>query len=221
VTADRPSTDTIGVHGGGTSSMHAGREIAEGIGAEHDSSAGTAASVLDGAALAYDGIEALVGGFGGFFGEVAAPAIAPIVATISLYLSMEDAWRSTREGRHAAGMRFAIVEVDGAWNPYPITLTTAMLASRVTRTDAYRHEIQFPSYETGGPGEAAALIRTGIADVARIVQTAVDNGEGWRGIQAALREATPELQDRIRQDLRRAMYHRIAQEVRDRVGGGS
>ncbi|MBL9014734.1 MAG: DUF4157 domain-containing protein [Myxococcales bacterium] len=219
VTGERPPTETVGVHAGMASSEHAGSEIAGGITAPHDASAGTAANVLDAVTMTYDGIEALVGGFEGFFGEVAAPVIMPIISGISLFLSMEDAWRSTREGRHAAGMRLAIVEIDGTWSPYPITLTTSMLAARVTGTDAYRHEIQFPSYETGGPGEAAALIRSGVADVARSVQTAVDRGEGWRGIQEALREATPDLQVRIRQDLRRTMYHRIAEAVRDRLGG--
>jgi hypothetical protein len=168
--------------------------------------------------MAYDGIDALLGGVGGFFGEVLAPVLSPILQTISLFLTMEDAWRSTQEGRAAAGMRMAVVALDGTWSPYPDVLATAVLEARVTGTDMYRMETSFPGYEAGDPGENASLIRAGVARVATSVNTVVSRGEAWPAVHDAIAAATPDLAMRIRQDLRANVYHRIVAAVRERMG---
>lgn len=213
-----PPEHTIGEHAGSVSADHAGRGIADDLDDGYDGSAGRASAAIDAIGMTYDGIDALVGGIGGFFGEVIAPAIAPLLQTIGLFLTMEDAWRATAEGRAAAGMRMAVVELDHPWSPYPDVLATAALEARVAATEMYRMEISSAGYEAGDPGENARLIRAGIARVASAVNSAVSRGEAWPAVHNAIVEASPDLAARIRQDLRANVYHRIVAAVRERMG---
>lgn len=213
-----PPEPTIGEHAGTVSADRAGHDLADAIGAGHDSSASDLGTAIDRAGMVYDGIDALVGGVGGVFGEILAPAISPVLQTISLLLAMEDAARATAEGRAAAGTRMAVVELDGTWSPYPDRLATAELEARVSVTEMYRMEVSSVGYETGSPGENARLIRVGIARVAAAVNSAVARGEAWPAVHDAIGAAAPELAARIRQDLRANVYHRIVAAVRERMG---
>ena len=217
--ATPPEGPTMGVHGGGTSSRRAGRDIGDSIGTDADHTAGDWGNAIDGAGLAYDTITQFIAV--AEVVEIGAMAVQPILATISLVLGMEASWEQTQNGLRVWGMRCALVALDTPFAPYPITLSARELEQHILNSTAaatwQRNVVEATAYEAGGAGEPVQLGRRGVREVAERVNEAVRTAESSPNLAAALRTATPELRARIQQDLRRTMYHRIYEAAAERL----
>ena len=211
---------TIGEHAGHHSAVVAGHEIGDALVAPHDSTAGDIANGIDATSMAYDTFEVLIGVSEAV--GIVAVALQPVLSTISLLMAMEDSWRNVQEGVRAQGMRLALMQLDysgdSGFNPYPLTLTTSQMVALLEPTTAYQQALHMVAYELTESGQAALLMRGGIASVVAVVNTAVQRAEAWPAVRDAIAQADATLRTRIQQDVRRTMYHRIVDAARERIG---